>query len=89
MSKKDLQQKLRLSLAQKTGPISDLIYSVIVVIVKSYIFDFALSSQLSMALSLLLLTAGLGLRHKVQLHAMTSILEILIKNSQEGEDSYS
>ena len=53
---------------------------------KFYIFDFTLSAQFSLGLSIILLTVGLDLQGKVKMNIITSILELLVKDTQDDDD---
>jgi hypothetical protein len=85
MSDNDLLQKLRLALGKKIQPVIDLIYASVVLMAKIYIFDFTLSPQLSLGLSVILLTAGLGLQGKIKMNIIASILELLVKDTQDDD----
>jgi hypothetical protein len=87
MSNEDLVQKLKQVIGRKIQPISDLIYSIVVLMTKFYIFDTMLSSQLSLGLTLLLLATGLGLNRKVKMNLFASVFELLASTIQsDGYD---
>lgn len=87
MSNNDLYQMLKQVICQKIQPISDLIYSILVLTTKFYIFDPILSSQLSQGLTLLLLTTGLGLNHKVKRNFLATVFEIIASTDQHNDES--